>query len=53
MNTEKIVGVVIMAIAGAFMFAFDDVSGGIGFVSGIMMAIGLGLFLGWIPMRKK
>lgn len=53
MNNKKIAGIVIMAIAGAFMFAFDDVSGGIGFVSGIMMAIGLGLFLGWIPVRKK
>ncbi|AEE18967.1 membrane protein [Dokdonia sp. 4H-3-7-5] len=53
MNNRKIIGIVIMAIAGAFMFVFDDVSGGIGFVSGIMMAIGLGIFLGWIPMRKK
>lgn len=53
MNNKKIAGIVIMAIAGAFMFAFDDVTGGIGFVSGIMMAIGLGLFLGWIPVRKK
>ncbi|WP_162533611.1 hypothetical protein [Dokdonia sp. Dokd-P16] len=53
MNNKKIAGIVIMAIAGVFMFAFDDVTGGIGFVSGIMMAIGLGLFLGWIPVRKK
>jgi len=53
MNNKKIAGIVIMAIAGVCMYAFDDVTGGIGFVSGIMMAIGLGLFLGWIPLRKK
>ncbi|WP_298322935.1 hypothetical protein [uncultured Dokdonia sp.] len=53
MNNKKIVGVIIMAIAGVLIFGFDDVTGGIGFVSGIMIAIGLGLFLGWIPVRKK
>ena len=53
MNRNKIAGIIVMSIAGILLYAFDDISRGIGFVSGIMMAIGLGLFLGWIPMRKK
>ena len=53
MNKTKIVGIIVMAIAGIILYAFDDTSGGIGFVTGLMMAIGLGLFLGWIPVRKN
>ncbi|WP_375253534.1 hypothetical protein [Dokdonia donghaensis] len=53
MNKTKIVGIIVMAIAGIILYAFDDTSGGIGFVTGAMMAIGLGLFLGWIPVRKN
>lgn len=53
MNKNKIAGIIVMAIAGIILYAFDDTSGGIGFVTGLMMAIGLGLFLGWIPVRKN
>ncbi|ANH59389.1 hypothetical protein [Dokdonia donghaensis] len=53
MNKNKIAGIIVMAIAGILLYAFDDTSGGVGFVTGAMMAIGLGFFLGLIPARKN
>lgn len=53
MNVTRGLGALLIIIAGLVIFLVEDSTGGIGFVSGIVMALGVGLLLGWIPFRKK
>lgn len=43
----------LIIISGLVVLLVEDTSGGIGFLSGIAMAIGIGFLLGWIPFNKK
>lgn len=46
-------GILLISVAGLVIFLEEDPTGGIGFVSGIVMALGIGLLLGWMPFSKK